>query len=702
MRLHLATSGWIAEAPAGVRLRFFADAAAGAPPDEIQVERTVLPVKRPSWVLDDDPPSWLGAPAGWWSPSQTIRVHGDPPVEWDLGGVVQGASFVYEGTRALVRAMLAGVAVWERVIEPSEAVRIAAPCDHVSIRATRATLRVARLLDPATRAGDLPWRPVATVLVRAGLSSPWTQVAARAGGLLALDDGQWRALAGAVANRYDTAIPFRAPLDAFEGEIALAAAWRIAAACGFGWRDGPGPHADVDDADPAAILLKPSPGPLAYRIVDPRGRWAPSTPVAVPPGVLRELRVPPPPSLAARVRLGEGDSLLARRTIEWRIGDPWADRGAFEQRIGDGAAAPDWEAHARNGARPDETLSQSSTVAWPTPTMPASARQRAGDPWGRWSAWSAWSPPAVPAVDHHPLPPPLLAVFAEPAALVVRLGSVQGVTGAVDVAPPARWRPDALTLALHGRLQVLRRSAVAETIPIVLGPPVEAETDAWRYGVDPPIDPVRFAGGTVATRDARCDVMRAEPHAVVVRAAGDGASRRTLPAPGPALLAAPRGREDLWTPAGDLPLPVDEEFKLVGASAAAGAIYALRVRFDGGAGPIGNQVVAAGDLPRAPQPPVFKASFRAFDADRRAVLVIDFATSPDAGPLRIGWTWHDEIDRVPRLDEERLTALDGERRFLARLMTPDRHDVMAALIVWIAAEGEDGRLGAMVSGTIDL
>ena len=693
MRLHLAASEWITESPSGVRLRFWADPAAGPPPAEIGIERAVLVAKRPSWVRADDDPGWLGAPASWWTASRTIRLTGDPLVAWALGSAVQGVAFVYDGRRALIRASLAGTTVWSRTVEPSETVHIAAPCDRVAIRAVNASLRSARLLDPAAHAGELSWVRVATVLVRLGLSRPWSAVEPRVRGLLTLDEPQWRALAAAVAARYDRLLPAGASFEASEREIILQSAWKVAAACGFGWRDGPGASLAVDDVDRAALLGSAPSVPLAYRIVDPEGRWLASAPVAVPAGALPMLATPRAPSVAARVRLADDGGQVAERLLSWRLGDARADRAAFEQKIGDSAPEPEWEIRARVGALADDVDQQVSTLRWPSPLAPVAMRQRAGDPWGRWSTWSEWTH-AVPDLEHHPAAPPLLAAFAtqviDRANLTIRLGTIEppAADAAIPSAPP--WQADRLTLALHGRVQVMRRLAPPEVVDVVIEPLVGTDPELLRFAVIGAFSARSFIGGVLAAGGLRCEIVRTEPRAILVRRCAEAASRWRTPDRGPARLIAPKDRADLWQLIGETDLPVANEFALFDREARGGAVYALRIAFDHGVGPLGAQVVAEGTRAPIQIPPGFSVDFRGFGADRRATVLVAFDSRPAATSMRIGWTWADETTAAKRFDTEPLLALDGDRLFLARISVPDRADALPFLNIWIAGEDEQG------------
>ena len=727
MRLYLAASGWITDEPRGVRLRFWNDTSIGPPPDEIRVERAVIPNKRPSWVVESDPPSWLGAPADWWSGPHTIALDGDPLAVWELGAAVDGVAFEYDGLRALVVASFGGVRVWSRVVDPGETVHIAAPCDRVTIRAMTAVLRSARLFDPASLAAELAWTPIVTVRLRAGLDQPWSAVERRASSLLALDNSQWRTLAEAIARRFDKLLPAGATVEQAEPEIALNAAWSAATVCGFGFRDGPGAWAEFDEVDGAALLVKKPKAPLAYRIVDPSGRLAPSAPVAVPAGSLRNLAAAPPHLVTATLCLAPEDrhsteprALFASRRLTWRLGDSLADRAAFDERFGDGPGIPIWETRASNGARPGEPDVMVSMLSCPAVNTPLIVRQRVGDSWGRWTAWSD-GVSAIPTPDHHPSPPPLLAVFAESGSITMTLGNVDG-------APTPPWRLDSLALALHGRIEVLRRRALPETIGIELAVPVQLKEDLWRYNVAPAIDPARFIGGIVNTRGVRCEVVSAFPDAIVVRASIDGASRLRLPAAGAAMLVAARDRDDLWASVGEVAAPgPGENLVLAGSGAHGREVYALRVVYDGGRGPLGNEVRAFAAVVTPPLPPKFRARFQAFDAHHCAVFIITFTRPPDSIAIRIGWTWSRDTaghlavapepsfpglaevsaggNKQPRFAREPLVALDAVN-FFARIDIPDpldpgtRRDVLAAVTLWASHETASG-IGKAVRGELE-
>lgn len=647
MPFPLASSSWIDDSPQGVRLRWRFPFAALGLPRLLAIERAPVDARgeQPGRGMS---PSDL-APFAWWDDHGQVDLAGLPVLEHRFADPVDAVSFVLATADCFMRVLAEDGAggtrvVEERLIHGGDAVRIDRGRTHaLQFLAFAVRLDELRTLDLA-RGRPLDWQRIAELRVRDALQAPYAEVEPRVPAAT-LGADAWDELrdVAATAHAGPSAWPPGEPPPWQAIDAALGVRWEYAVLAGAGFVDGPehstSPH---DDVDAAALLDAPASMLMAYRTVEEHadGRAPERSILALSPsGVAPPLLAPTAPAYSGGVvRLQDDGTFEASVTARWRHADPSAVGVVLEEQVsasparGTPAAVTDVECRSRRPEDPPGEGVLQRVRAVPFHDVDLSARARAVDGWDRTSGPSAPAAPAPLTLFHAPTPP------------VLATARVTGGQIRLDVAPPAPgasvWEPDEIVQRAAGELVVYRRvrGPVRADVTVSSPQPAGARYDVSVSGIPTGAD---FTGGQLLVGGVSFTVLAQAPGRLTVAAPFSGGAAPCF-WPGSAKLVEDHAGAALWTPVHAQPATgfagwlVFTEPLAWPTAAAQVLTYALRVRFLGRVGPLGN-VVSVHRVPHAPaQPPLFTVSFLSVDHYRRTLVEIAL-TDPSSEAHVVAW-----------------------------------------------------------------
>lgn len=642
MTFSLAAISWVDDDPIGVRLRWRFPAEVLGLPNVVVIERAPLRDHRPG----NDRSVADVVPSSWWDFPGDVHLQGVPALEHVFTAPVDAVRYTQGGTARVIAYDEHGSRVDDRVVADGDHVEIAQP-RIARLRFLTFDVRLEKLavLDLA-RDRDLPWEPIARIRVASPLHGPYADVKPRLPAS-PIDDADWDEVVALVAaGEGDPAlwVPGEpTPWQVFDTVLGIR--WAHAVLAGAGFVDGPGvSQATVDDIERGQILGAPPALAHAYRVVELKARdRAPdrSTIAVVAPGIVPPLGSPSPPSYTGGVvRLRDGGGFEATIAASWSQSDPLAIGVVLEEltsaSVVSGAPVTTEHVESRSRRPEDPPLGGSLVRVRDVPgyDVTVSARASAIDGWDRESAPSAFGPAAPLDLVHDPSPPLLVS------------GSWSSGTTRLRVAPPepgeAAWAADALVAASGGEGVVCRRTRDPIRAGVTTGPGTPVGDELIDIPVSGVPAGVSFVGGRLLAGGRSVAVVAQGSGSLTVAAPSSaGGTALALP-PGPAIVVEDALSLAAWTEVHAVPataVPAEITFAEPHPLPAGGVdvcTYALRVRFLGRRGPLGNAVAVSRLITAPPPPPPFTVEL--LDVDRlRRTLVEVALTDPAAGEHVIAW-----------------------------------------------------------------
>ncbi|WP_437498552.1 hypothetical protein [Sorangium sp. So ce1099] len=662
-RISLSTLGWVAEAPAGNRLRWsFVDdpTGRGAGVDKAIVQRVAL-----DWKLPDGkeilPPL---APPAWWRRHDDVTLDG-PLAIHVLPEPAQAVCFVFRGEPCRVRVTGRGHVVADQLVNDGDVVVVEGDwLDRIVLLGTRGVVEALATLDlwQPRSVWDSHVETVGEIAVAPTLDAPFDVVlkrhpAERFQRLVATADEWTKLVECARADSYPEMPPgFESPSPRQLLQLIMATRWHVALLLGHGTCDGPGRSESPLDqfhAPPAAAPGQSDARPYAYRVL--AGDWISNTRACLP------IMAPPPekPSELAVTRAAlrvvtreEDDVLEAHIRLRWAATRQanlvevvqWVENAEGEER----RESVEVPAHAGTG----EGLARSIVVDSHRAKLWVQLRNRDG--WDRVSTTSDRLGPIEPTIDHA-APPPALAE-----ARIAPEGN------AVEIVPHPGWTPDALTVSASGVAGVYRRvgSPAEEGTrePLHASVPVSADPETMTTTLDRAVDAALYAGGSFVAAGFRATIEAIVGVRVTLRMPAGGGARRLFGA-GPVRLYQDPAHPALWErvaefSASDLPkvLRFGDRALDGQASALELLMYCVRIEVLGRLGPPSNTVFLLRQhaLDAPPRPPRFSPTLVGRDGYDRTLVSLVFEEPLVPGHYQVAWMDH-------TLDTPAGTWLEGEQ-----------------------------------------
>jgi hypothetical protein len=668
MPLYLAGLGWVAEAPAGNRLRWsldFQEISNGrflGLPARATVERALIHNETPpdTGALDDPPNA---APVSWWENLGDLATGPVFPPRIVLPKPVQALRFQYQGPPALMRVYdNSGAVALMKPVAPDEQVRVnGAAIRSVELFAAPATLHTVQVLDlfSAAHAAGLVFQTIATLAPRATAGMSRDTAWKRYGLAPSIDEEDWATYQTDVLPAALASTPQSVALDPDRPppwehvEWLMAPRWEHAVVHGMGFVDGPGAAPGTSsDAINAALLLPAIPNQIAiYRVTCTFSgtEQRQSNLLPIRPMLAAPLAVPLNPQyVAPEVRLFDAGTYTVTAKQRWQVNDRRAIGVEVDEQIG---KSPILKSPAVTNAfmfrtrevtdpYPEMSLGRRFDVAFYD--VPLQFRARSIDGWDRVSGWSALSPQVTPAFIHNPQGPPL--------------HSARHADGNATLIPKTplytmeEWAPDHAVAHTPGSvLEVLHRNADPSVKQVDVAAPKlrpEAGGQLRRYGVPVPgtvAQPEIYVGGALVAGAMRAEILAVEGGELVFESIEDSSGTAPLFEAGPAVLQQAPNHPDLFAVVAAVPA-VGQSGLLVVPHAlpppsgkTAIEHYAWRVRMGTVIGSVGN-VVPALRRPSVPAaPPPFSVELLGVDYYDRTLVRVELTQLASTSRFSVFW-----------------------------------------------------------------
>jgi len=671
MNIYLAGTGWIADAPAGNRLRWhYPVDAVDANNQFLGLPHTII-VER-ACVQDVDMPDTLQlmdqvyAPFAWWEHLGSASLSISAPAFFHLPKTAQAIRFQYNGALAATIDILDGVndqLVARRSVQPGDWVSAQGPAiDQVRVLAYfGGTLDHIEILDLFADHG-LDWEIIAEIRVRDSLGVSLADAATRSNLPPTMSTQEWNELRQ-VGEAAQTTAPGDLPVEPDDEptpwetfNLLLGLRWEHALLAGHGFFDGP--HTEQSALDAFGELLETfttsNCQAFAYRVREAEPRVGDSNIVVCPPFVQPGLIPPQTPTftdavVVLRENLDTHDmEFIATYDLDW-VQSP------VEKRSLGVEVAEQFSASATSGASATviEYASRSSTPETPPNTgsvareqvvsfhdVTVRARARAIDAWDRVSPYSGWSPQTPLALIHEPPAPRLRTAQYEGGTVRIR----RWMSGPADNPVLPDWSPDVIVLNdPTARVTVYRRHSLPATTSTTVSQPVPIGGGRFRTTVGAVPGLNQYLGGTLIAGGFKAPIVRIDPgNLVYVDVIPGGDTTSAIFPAGSAQLHQNPEAFSLWSQVAqfnvqNLPEILEFPNAVPGPGDGSDVLhYLTRITFLGQAGPPSNTVHAIRIAPTPVKPPPFTVEVLGIDFYNRTMIKVTL-DNPESGAFTIWW-----------------------------------------------------------------